>query len=423
MTWQSLLTGEQRDAALAAARAIADGLADPDTPWLAGNGSDHARTQSASLGMGRAGVAVTLGYLSLAGIDQAGDARRLISDAADTIAAVVMGPSFYGGFSGVAWALGQLDEWEIARAGNGTFASLDAALARFLDRDDWPWHVDVVSGLAGFLVYALSRLPSADARAAIGAIVRLLEARAVELPNGISWLLPPSLLSVATREAAPQGCFNLGVAHGTAGVIAALSEVKRSGIEVERVRRLVERAVDWLLDSRLDGSWNFPPMNGPEVRIKPARLAWCYGTPGIAAVLLRAAKAFERSDWRDAALQIGTWAASRPADESGVVDAAFCHGSAGLGHVFNRLWQETGDDRFAAAAREWFGRALAAREAGEGIGGYRTNETTTVGDVVWTPEAGLVYGAAGIAAALAAACSDVEPRWDAVFLLSDARRG
>jgi lantibiotic modifying enzyme len=373
--------------------------------------------------MGGAGVAVTLGYLALTGIDHAGDARRFISAAAGTIASVVMGPSFYGGFTGVAWALGQLDEWEIARAGGGTFSSLDAALARFLDRDDWPWHVDVVSGLAGFLIYALSRLPSDDAQAAIAAIVRLLDARAVELPNGISWLLPPALLSAATREAAPRGCFNLGVAHGTAGVIAALSEVRRAGIEVERVRRLVERAVDWLLDSRLDGSWNFPPMNGPEVQAKPARLAWCYGTPGIAAVLLRAASAFERDDWHHAALQIGAWAASRPEHESGVVDAAFCHGSAGLGHVFNRLWQETGDEQFADAARAWFGRALAVREAGEGIGGYRTNETTNEGDAVWTPEAGLVYGAAGIAAAFAAACSDVEPRWDAMFLLSDARRG
>jgi lantibiotic modifying enzyme len=423
MTWKSLLTGEQRESALAGARAIAADLADPDTPWLAGGPSHQARTQSASLGMGRAGVAVTLGYVSLAGIDHACEARRLISGAAETIGSVVMGPSFYGGFSGVAWALGQLNAWNIARAGNGTFASLDTALARFLDRDDWPWHVDVVSGLAGFLVYALSRLPSADAHAAIVAIVRLLDARAIQLPNGISWLLPPSLLSVATREAAPRGCFNLGVAHGTAGVIAALSEVKSAGIEVDRVRRLVERAVDWLLDSRLEDSWNFPPMNGPEVRIKPARLAWCYGTPGIATVLLRAGRIFERDDWSEAALQIGLWAASRPAEESGVVDAAFCHGSAGLGHVFNRLWQETGDERFANAAREWFGRALADREPGEGIGGYRTNETTNEGDAVWTPEAGLVYGAAGIAAAFAAACSDVEPGWDAMFLLSDARRG
>jgi len=373
--------------------------------------------------MGRAGIALTLGYLTRAGLDHDdgyGDAARsFIADAAKTIGSVVMGPSFYGGFTGVAWSLHQLTRWDLA---GGTISGIDAALADFVDREDWPWHVDVVSGLAGFLVYALARLPADDARRAIVAIVRLLESRAVELPNGISWLLPPSLLSEATREAAPDGCFNLGVAHGTAGVIAALADVHRAGIETQRVRRLAERAVTWLLDSRLDDTWNFPPMNGPRVRIKPARLAWCYGTPGIAAVLLSAADAFDRDDWREAALQIAAWAASCPMDESGVVDAAFCHGAAGLGHVFNRLWQSTGDERLADAARLWFDRALAERSEGEGIGGYRTNETTNEGDALWTPEAGLVYGAAGVAAAFAAACSDVEPDWDAMFLLSGARR-
>lgn len=417
MTWQPLLAGERRSAALAAARAIGADLA-RDIPT-----APAPPAQWASLGMGRAGIALTLGYLTRAGLDygdvHADAARRFIAEAAQTIGSVVMGPSFYGGFTGVAWSLNQLTRWELA---GGTISGIDAALADFVDRDDWPWHVDVVSGLAGFLVYALARLPSPDAQRAIAAIVRLLEARAVELPNGISWLLPPSLLSEATREAAPDGCFNLGVAHGTAGVIAALSEVHRAGIETERARRLVERAVDWLLASRLEDSWNFPPMNGPHVRIKPARLAWCYGTPGIGAVLLCAADAFDRDDWREAALQIATWAASRPMEESGVVDAAFCHGAAGLGHVFNRLWQSTGDERFADAARLWFDRALAERVEGEGIGGYRTNETTNEGDALWTPEAGLVYGAAGVAAAFAAACCDVEPDWDAMFLLSGARR-
>ncbi|HEX7138979.1 MAG TPA: lanthionine synthetase C family protein, partial [Vicinamibacterales bacterium] len=366
MAWLPLLAGERRDAALAASRAIAADLAASGSPWLTEESSDQARTQNASLGMGRAGVAVTLGYLTLAGIDHRDDARQLIAGAAKTISSVVMGPSFYGGFTGVAWALGQLSDWNIAGAANGTFHSIDSALARFLELDEWPWHIDVVAGLTGFLVYALSRLPSPDAERVIASTVRLLDKRAVELPDGVSWLLGPSLLSEATREAAPHGCYNLGVAHGTAGVIAALSEVVRTGIEEERARRLTERAVSWLLGSRLDGSWNFPPMNGPEVRIKPARLAWCYGTPGIAAVLLRAADALGRNDWRDAALQIAGWAAQRPLDESGVVDAAFCHGSAGLGHVFNRLYQSTGDERFAEVARTWFGRALEARVDGEG---------------------------------------------------------
>ena len=51
-------------------------------------------------------------------------------------------------------------------------------------------------------------------------------------------------------------------------------------------------------------------------------------------------------------------AAKRPRGFSGVVDAGLCHGAAGLGHVFNRLFQATGEQRLALAAREWFSVAL-----------------------------------------------------------------
>jgi class I lanthipeptide synthase len=423
MTWHSLLEGERRDAALAAAGAIAEDLAASAPHRLPSEtADDQTKTQNASLGMGRAGVALTLGYLTLAGIDHRDSARQLITDGAKTVASVVMAPALYTGFTGIAWALGQLAQWDIAGAGNGTFVTLDAALARFVDRDSWPWHIDVVSGLAGFLLYALSRLPSADAERAIAASVRLLATRAIECPTGVSWMMAPSLLNDLTRKKAPFGCFNHGVAHGTAGVIAVLSEVVRSGIEEERARRLVEGAASWLLASRLEGSWNFPTMTGPEVQTKPARVAWCYGAPGIAAVLLRAAGAMGRDDWAGTARQIAVWAAERDLDESGVTDAVFCHGSAGLGHVFNRLYQSTGDERLAAAARRWFDHALAARAGGEGIAGYLTHSPTEEGVDLWTAEPAMVYGAAGIAAAFAAACSDVEPSWDAMFLLSDARR-
>src|SRR5205814_4430135 len=285
------------------------------------------KTENVTLGIGRAGVALTLGYLTLAGIDHRDSARQFIADGAKSVASVVMGPALYTGFTGIAWTLGRLAEWEIVRADGATFATLDGALARFIDRDSWPWHIDVVSGLVGFLVYALSRLPSPDAERAVAACVRLLDSRAIELPDGVSWLIAPSLLNDLTRKKAPNGCYNHGVAHGTAGVIAVLSEVVRSGIEEERARRLLEGAVSWLLASRLNDSWNFPTMTGPDVQTKAARVTWCYGAPGIAAVLFRAAETLGRDAWRDVAMQIALWAAERELHESGVNDADFCHGS------------------------------------------------------------------------------------------------
>lgn len=419
MTWRPLLAGAERDAALAAANAIALELREP-ARWMPEETSDRMRVQNASLGMGRAGFAVTLGYLTRAGLDHADAARRLIAEAAKTIASVVMGPAFFAGFTGIAWALQQLAEWDIARAAEGTFATLDGALARLVDRDDWPWQLDLVGGLTGFLVYAMSRLPSADAERAIASIVRLLEARAVTTDNGVSWFTDVSMVPEEMRGMAPRGSYNHGVSRGVAGIVAALAEVVTTGIEAARARRLAEDGTSWLVAARMGDGWDFPSMSGPDVRVRPARLAWCYGAPGTAAVLWRIAHVLGRDDWRDTALRMALWAAEQ--EGGAVTDAEFCHGSGGLGHIFNRLAQAGGDDRLADAARRWFAHALSVRNGNEGIGGYRTDWTgdDTKTRAGWIAEPAMVYGASGVAAALAAACSDVEPAWDAIFLLSHA---
>ncbi len=87
-------------------------------------------------------------------------------------------------------------------------------------------------------------------------------------------------------------------------------------------------------------------------------------------------------------------------DDCGVVDAGLCHGAAGLLHVFNRLHQATGDGLLVDAARRWFEPALALP----------------------VPEDRFLEGRAGVDLALLAACTDVEPAWDRVLLLSGPGR-
>ena len=95
------------------------------------------------------------------------------------------------------------------------------------------------------------------------------------------------------------------------------------------------------------------------------------------------------------------------------MDASLCHGTAGLAHLYNRLFQSTGERDFAVEARYWIERTLEYRGVG-GIAGYRRAEF----DGTQIDDTGLLNGAAGIALALLAAASNVEPGWDRAFLLS-----
>jgi hypothetical protein len=131
-----------------------------------------------------------------------------------------------------------------------------------------------------------------------------------------------------------------------------------------------------------------------------------------------AARNTENGYWEAAALDIGRHAANRPQNCSGVMDATFCHGAAGLGHIFNRLYQFTGQGDYRDAARSWFKWALDFRCQGRGIAGFAAFRVDHPGRHHWEANAGVLEGVSGIGLALLAAAVDVEPQWDRAFLIS-----
>ena len=140
----------------------------------------------------------------------------------------------------------------------------------------------------------------------------------------------------------------------------------------------------------------------------------------MAAALLAAARAVGKPDWEREALDVALAATTRPDATSGIRDAGLCHGAAGLAHLFNRMYQTTGEERLAEAARFWFQRALDLRLPGQGVGGFRSWGTIGEGinDLGWRDEPGFLEGSSGVGLALLGAVSEVEPAWDRVLAIS-----
>jgi class I lanthipeptide synthase len=314
-------------------------------------------------------------------------------------------------------------------------AEIDEALLHYLEHSPWQADYDLIRGLAGFGVYALERLPRPGAVACLSKIVERLAETAEHGPEGVTWHTSPELLPDWQRELYPKGYYNLGVAHGVPAVLALLGAAWNAASRLAaagdpaaselaaRARPLLDGGVRWLLAQRLPpgGATWFGSTFSAETPARPSRLAWCYGDPGIAAALLVAARAGGEPAWERLALDLALDAAGRPADGSQVRDAGLCHGSAGLAHLFNRIYQETGEPRLAEASRRWFERALDFRLPGEGLAGYRSfwvePDSTTE---TWLPTPGFLEGIAGIGLAFLGGLSDFEPAWDRVLMLSAA---
>jgi lantibiotic modifying enzyme len=408
MPWQPLLQGAWKDRAWESVQAITADLSRPK----------HDPAGAPSLAEGAAGLAVLHAYLaeSRPGHDHAALAAHYLRDAIGAVAESPAEASLYGGLSGVGWATAHLWDRLPDLDGEDDLAEIDAALLDHLDRSPWAEDYDLINGLVGFGVYALEWLPRLEAVACLERVLDRLAETAEHRPEGITWWTNTAWLPAETRAKAPQGYYNLGLAHGVPGVIALLGQVCTAGVAAGRARPLLEGAVRWLLAQQ--GTEGFAYWVGPGGDDRPTRLAWCYGDPGVAAALLCAAHCVCEPAWERAALAIARRAARRPPEESGVVDVGLCHGAVGLGHLFNRLFQATGEPWLAEAARFWFERSLAMRRPGRGIGGYEARQPGEDGAMTWVADPGLLTGAAGIALALLAATTPVEPAWDRALLVA-----
>ena len=404
--WSPILEGNARARALEAVDGIAESLR---ASWRKNKRSaepDLTIFENPTLSEGTCGLAVFFAYLDrIRSGDDASTAAELLEQAMNKAAAAHMSSALHGGFTGIAWSLAHLQE----QLGDFDFedpcAEADGVLLDYVNRTPWRGDYGLIDGLVGYGIYFLERLPSASAVTCLERVIDRLSEIAVETPQGISWQIPPESFPERVRKLCPQGYYNLGMAHGVPGVIALLGAACRTGVAEQKCKSLLAGAVPWLLAQRLDlaATGLFPGAFTPGVKPEPlAGAAWDYGDPGIAMALMIAARGAENTRWRNEALAVARHAATRPYDACGVEDAGFCQGTAGLAHLYNRMFQMTGDEVLGQAARFWLEETVSLlREQTE-----------------WAANPGILCGSAGTALALLAACTPVEPAWDRMFLVS-----
>jgi len=287
--WRPLLQGANRRRALQAVDAIAESVR-----------SLSPGERDPSLAGGQAGLALLYAWLAEAGRSpQASDlAWQCLDRAIDAVAAEEIGSWFWEGFTGVAWAGELLDRLLGGGVEGGDAASgneaVDEVLARLLSHPrGWPAPHDLVVGATGLGVYALERYPRPSAAECLRHVVERLQESAQRDRHGIYWWTPPAgIWEPEERREYPSGRADLGVAHGVAGAIGLLGALCGAGVEQARARPLLEGAVRWLMAQAVatESGPTFPIWVAPGFDPVPARCAWCYGDPGVAAALWMAAQ-------------------------------------------------------------------------------------------------------------------------------------
>ncbi|MBI1751854.1 MAG: lanthionine synthetase C family protein [Acidobacteria bacterium] len=381
-----------------------------------------------SLTSGLSGAALLLGHLSLRDgfEDMRTRAQDLLGMAVEKVVQAPL-PMLYGGYLGIAWSIEHLNRQVFLDMDEDPNASMDDILLEHLETGRWTEEYDLISGLVGWGVYGLERLPRPSGRRILEKVLDRLEAKATPREPGLAWVTPPERLPAWQLEQAPHGYLNLGLAHGIPGVLHLLAAMAAAGISPNRSGRLLTGGMAWLktqLQDPENGAYlaGWCPVEMDQAPPTPNRVAWCYGDLGASMAMLNTAHLAGNVRWEALALSLARLAASRSVEDSGVMDVSLCHGSAGNLHIFNRLHRATGDPLFLAAGRAYLQHVLDSHKPGTGFAGFlhfSPPDPAKPGPVQeYHPEPGLLEGATGVGLALLSLLEGTDWSWDRFLLIS-----
>ncbi|MFG2059389.1 lanthionine synthetase C family protein [Micromonospora sp. NPDC048930] len=403
-------------AALAAATAVAEALADPQAIQRE---TLDGRARPQSLAGGAVGIALLHIERARSGHGDDALAHAWLKLAASQPISAGNNANLFHGAPALGFALHAASTTRYRR----TLAALDdttIALTRTrlatahtrIDRGDplLMREFDLIHGLTGLGVYHLHRHPAHPVtRDVLAYLVRLTH----PLPGrpGVEdvppWWMPVGL-SGEPHPNYPQGHGNIGIAHGIGAIIAYLSLSILHDVPAAGVRDALARLCAWT------DQWRHHDTTGPwwpgyltldhTRRLEPPqrpRPSWCYGIAGTARAQQLAGIALGDTN-RQATAENGMLAALRdPTQRALLPEIGLCHGKAGLLQAAFRMAVDARSPALAAELPD-----LAAQLA------------TQLAQPMTDPE--LMDGAAGAALALHTVGTGAAPAsaWDAVLLLA-----
>ncbi len=201
------------------------------------------------------------------GENQSEEIHSILSSGLQLASEAPMSLTLFGGQMHTAWVVQHLDSSPNKKNSKKTLADFHALVMDAL-QGPADFHHDVVSGLVGIGVYGWESQSSQ----VLKAVVRLLWDSSQPSPDGTAWWSDPKSIGPLNRKKFPKGVFDMGLAHGAAGILSFLSAVSSPA-----PKKRLKGAAHWFVAQARDAQWpRFPTMFSTETQSVNGGLSWCY---------------------------------------------------------------------------------------------------------------------------------------------------
>jgi len=313
--------------------------------------------------------------------------------------------SFCNGAAGIGWGLTYFDEHESIE--ESVRALIDELFPHLYSQMAIKMKAGKYDFLHEALGIALCCWKNEPNSPLLNGFLEDLNNASLKTNDGIVWY------STLTEKDVSHQVINLSLSHGLSSIVSFLCKI----LKTEKVLPLLGETTRFIKNQLQDYTIYrscFPSILSETVNYRNSRLAWCNGDLGIAYSLLRTSVILNNTGYRNMALDVLLNCCKRcDVKKEFVMDAGICHGAAGIAHIFNRVYQKTGNETFKEAALFWIDDCLKKSCFNDGLAGYKVWRKDG-----WITQTGLLEGIAGIGLCLLSFVMHEDPAWDECLLLS-----
>ncbi|MFT5820746.1 MAG: lantibiotic modifying enzyme [Crocinitomix sp.] len=319
--------------------------------------------------------------------------------------------SFSNGISGIAWFLQHIHTAGFIELEEELFLDFDQVVCESALRDLKAKNHDFMHGGLGNMIYLINRsAKNEQCKTFVKILIKELEELAVQAENGLFWEESEIMLDEHNQT---DRIINLHVSHGQAGKMVVLSNALLAGFE--EARPVLEKAVQFLCaqENPESGIIAQSIVNGNTNEF--VHVGWCRGNISMSLSMHLAANALGDTNLLEKAKAVALNTLKfYTLEKANISDSAFCHGTAGLAHMYLQLYLKMNDSRFKVASDYWMQETLKLAHFKDGLAGFKSFNGPKK---AWENDYGLLTGTAGIGLAFITYLSPQINAWDATLLL------